>query len=245
MDEKLKNTIISAVQEAGIRLGNPDPKKTAYELERRCREQIVRQIKKTDPLISLWGEEEREPQRALAICPLDSADNFARGIGPFGVMAAYIQEGTPVFGALFLPMTVEMVVAERGKGARMNGKRFSVCGRADMSRALVCCSLGVYGEDNLPIGLDIVPRLAESAVSWRNLGSPALEFVSLAGGMIDGLIIPAQESAHATGYLIMQEAGAKVTDSHGKPFSLYSQNIIAANPGLHGPLLELVQGALG
>jgi fructose-1,6-bisphosphatase/inositol monophosphatase family enzyme len=62
--------------------------------------------------------------------------------------------------------------------------------------------------------------------------------------MIDGVVVPLIESGHAAGYLAMREAGARVTDGHGKPFSLRSENIIAANHGLHQDLLELVRDSL-
>jgi 3'(2'), 5'-bisphosphate nucleotidase len=68
------------------------------------------------------------------------------------------------------------------------------------------------------------------------------------------LRIPSQKSYvekiwdHAAGYIIVQEAGGKVTDIEGKPLDfatgrLLSKNrgIIASNSRLHGHVLEAIK----
>ena len=39
----------------------------------------------------------------------------------------------------------------------------------------------------------------------------------------------------------MEEAGAKVTDYEGRPHSLDSKTIVAANPSLHPQVIDLVR----
>ena len=89
-----------------------------------------------------------------------------------------------------------------------------------------------------------IEALARNTVVWRNMGSPAAEFIWLATGRIDGLIAPMLESGHAAGYLAMQEAGAKVTDREGNAFTLRSASVIAANANLHQDLYDLVRDSL-
>ena len=48
----------------------------------------------------------------------------------------------------------------------------------------------------------------------------------------------------AAGALIVREAGGLVTDIHGTPnFMTAPQSILAANPVIHGLMLERLQGA--
>jgi myo-inositol-1(or 4)-monophosphatase len=244
MDEKVKTAIVKAAQASGTFLrDSAGSKKAPYELERRAREMMLRELRVALPQMSVWGEG-RENGGSVAICPLDAHMNYVRGIGPYGTMAAFIERGEPVFGAVYLPETDELLTAEREKGARLNGRKTESSGKADLSRAVVCCECNVYDEQMAPLSMGAIEALARNAVVWRNLGSPAAEFLWLATGRIDGLIAPMLESAHAAGYLAMQEAGAKVTDREGNPFTLRSASIIAANSKLHQDLFDLVRDSL-
>ncbi len=243
MDERIKNAVVRAAQESGrFLLGSMNSKKGANELEKRARELMVRELRSAMPQISVWGED--ESGRQFSICPLDSQINFERRIGPFGAMAAYIEGGMPLFGAICLPESGELLTAERGKGARLDGRKVAISSRSMLSRSLICCGCNVYDERMVPFGIGAIDALARAAALWRNLGSPAFEFLYLATGRIDGIIVPMLESAHAAGYLAMQEAGARVTDGDGRPFSMRSGSIIAANPVLHEEMLGLVQNGL-
>lgn len=244
MDEKIKTAIVKATQASGTFLRDSSgSKKTPYELEKRARDIMLKELKTALPQVSVWGEG-RENCGAFAICPLDAQMNYTRRIGPYGSMAAYIENGTPVFGAVYLPESDELLTAEKEKGARLNGRKTESAGKADLSRAVVCCECNTYNEEMVPLSMGAIEALARNAVVWRNLGSPAAEFLWLATGRIDGLVAPMLESAHAAGYLAMQEAGAKVTDKGGNPFTLRSASVIAANPRLHQDLFDLVRDSL-
>lgn len=248
MDERLKGAIISATQQAGFYLKNPNGSKTPFEIEKRCREALLRAIRSYDPRLSLWGQEREIPERAVAICPLDSTVNFARGLGSYGVMAAYIEDSRPVLGALFLPESETLITAQRGKGARIEGRKIAVSRRSDLQGVLVCCSCDGYMEESgsvVPLAIRVMQVLAENGIQWRNSGSPSVDYATLASGKVDAVVAPMQDSAHAAGYLIMEEAGACVTDRNGNRFTLHSQSVVAANPDLHGPLLDIIRGALG
>lgn len=249
MEERLKGGIISATQQAGMYLRNPNgSKKSPAEVERKCRGIILRELKSIDPRLSVWGQDRETPERALAICPLDSTINFARGFGGYGIMAAYIEDSRPVMGAIFLPEDGLMVTAERGKGARIEGRKTSVSQRSGLQSVLVCCSCNSYLYESggiFPVSLDLIKTLAENGIQWRNSGAPAWDYVALSSGKADAVVAPMQDSSHAAAYLMMEEAGATVTDGKGNRFTLHSQSMVAANPELHGPLMEIIRGSLG
>jgi len=244
MDERRRGAIVNATQAAGKYLhdsgGN---RKTPYELEKRAREIMLRELRSAIPEVSVYGED-GEVRSAIALCPLDAQVNFERGVGPYGSMAAVIEGGAAVIGALYLPESDDMLVAEKGKGARLNGKRIELNGRHALSRALVCCGCNLYNEEMVPLSMGAIEALARNAIIWRNLGSPVAEFIYLATGRIDGLVVPMLETAHAAGYLAIQEAGAVVSGTDGKPYTLRSAGIIAAGASLHQDLYELLKDSL-
>ncbi|MFN7991093.1 MAG: inositol monophosphatase family protein [Candidatus Micrarchaeia archaeon] len=240
MDDTLKGAIISAAQEAGFFLRRQaSSRKTAYDMEKRARDLMVRTIRAADPSVSLWGEAQ-EGARAVSICPLDSPVNFSRGFGEFGVMAAIIEEGSPVFAVISLPERGSMVTAERGRGARADGRKLSASRRDDIRASLVCCYCDMYSDGEYAPGIEAIGALSRNGIAWRNTGSPAADYAAVAAGAIDGVVVPLHEASHAAGFLVMQEAGAVVTDLEGKPFSVFSAGVVAAGPNLHQGILEVV-----
>ncbi|WP_395337210.1 inositol monophosphatase family protein [Novosphingobium sp. BL-8H] len=60
------------------------------------------------------------------IDPLDGTANFAAGKGPFGVLVALVEDGLPVGGWIFDPLSGRFCAARAGHGASINGERFTV-----------------------------------------------------------------------------------------------------------------------
>src|SRR5687767_712627 len=60
------------------------------------------------------------------IDPLDGTVNYAHHIPIFCVSIAYASRGVLVLGAVYDPMRDEMFIAERGKGAYLNGQPINV-----------------------------------------------------------------------------------------------------------------------
>jgi myo-inositol-1(or 4)-monophosphatase len=247
MEERLKGSLVRAVQGAGMHLTNRNGgRKTLYELERRCAERMRSELRSAEPSVSFLGEGD-DDGKAFAICPLDSTLNYSSGFGSFGVMAAYMEGGEPLLGALHMPLEGITITAERGKGARSEGRKISAGGSGDLRRAIVCCECTAYlheGGRDVPLFTAMLEALSRAGVPWRNTGSPAQAYASLAMGMTDGFLSPLREGTHAAGYLVMREAGAVITDGRGNRFSMASAGIVAAGRQLHGQLLEAVTGAL-
>lgn len=58
------------------------------------------------------------------IDPLDGTGNFAEGTGPFGILVALAQDGLPIAGWIFDPITGRMCMAQANCGAKINGISF-------------------------------------------------------------------------------------------------------------------------
>jgi myo-inositol-1(or 4)-monophosphatase len=91
--------------------------------------------------------------------------------------------------------------------------------------------------------LQIFEKLIRKAIPVRRLGSAALDLCWTAAGRFDGFYehkLQAWDSA--AGFLIVEEAGGKVTDLKGNPYSPYQPGIIATNGKIHTSLQDVING---
>jgi myo-inositol-1(or 4)-monophosphatase len=73
------------------------------------------------------------------------------------------------------------------------------------------------------------------------LGSAALDLCWVAAGRFDGFYEhKLQPWDSAAGVLIVQEAGGKVSDFNGNPYSVYQPHIVATNGKIHDELLAII-----
>ena len=79
----------------------------------------------------------------------------------------------------------------------------------------------------------------------RRDGSAAVDCTHVACGRADGFWeYSLRPWDTAAGVVILREAGAKVTDINGEPWSANATGIIAANPALHAQMLDVIRGVV-
>jgi myo-inositol-1(or 4)-monophosphatase len=85
----------------------------------------------------------------------------------------------------------------------------------------------------------ILSQLVHVVMTARAYGSAAMSQSYVAAGRLDGyfhLSLSPWDIAAAA--LIVEEAGGKVTNSKGQPWSLHSKEFVASNGHLHSKLLK-------
>jgi myo-inositol-1(or 4)-monophosphatase len=184
---------------------------------------------------ALPGEEDAR----WIVDPLDGTTNYAHGLPVFAVSIALEKAGEVVVGVVHDPMREETFVAERGRGARLNGESTSVSQTDELIRALVVTGFP-YDRDDVPAALDLFGRFSMLAQGMRRLGSAALDLCYVAAGRLDAYY---ERGIHAwdvaAGNLILEEAGGRITDYRGEPFELEVGELVASNGRLHPALVEL------
>ncbi len=203
-------------------------------------------LRKIDPTLSFLDEEAGTLSgtgHVLIITdPLDATTNFTLGRYEYAVMGAALENNEVVYAVITVPAHGEVFTAEKGKGAFLNDKPIRVREPASLAEAVISCNRSNYPNDQaIEFGLGILRILAKNARSWRNFGTAGYEYADVACGRLDGIITPIAESVHVAGYLIMEEAGARVTDEVGNRSTLTSKMIVAAHPNIHDELLKIVQ----
>jgi myo-inositol-1(or 4)-monophosphatase len=150
-------------------------------------------------------------------------------------------KGEMIMGGVLNPHLNEFFFAEKGKGATLNDQPIHVSKETKTIKA--CLVTGFpYTYINIPNGpLEIFERFIRKGVPVRRLGSAAIDLCWVACGRFDGFYEHKLEAwDSAAGYLIVTEAGGKVTDMDGNPFSIYQHRIVATNGHIHDEMLDVI-----
>lgn len=189
------------------------------------------------------SEKVSESEYKWIIDPIDGTVNFANNIPICCVSIGLEHKGKMLMGAVFNPIMNEFFFAESRKGATLNGVPIHVSSKTEVLKSCLVTGFPYTYLDEVNGPLQVFERLIRSGVPVRRLGSAATDLCWVAAGRFDGFYehkLNAWDSA--AGFLIVEEAGGKVTDLKGDTYSPYEPGIIATNGHLHTELVEWVQG---
>jgi len=187
------------------------------------------------------GEIIQDSNYKWIIDPIDGTVNFAHSIPLCCVSIAVEYKGEIILASVYNPVMNELFFAEKGKGATLNDKPIRVSKKQNVMNA--CLVTGFpYTYLDMPNGpLQIFEKLIRKGIPVRRLGSAATDLCWVAAGRFDGFYehkLQAWDSAG--GYLIVEEAGGKVTDFNGSKFSPYQPHILATNGDIHEEMLAVI-----
>jgi myo-inositol-1(or 4)-monophosphatase len=165
-----------------------------------------------------WGwlseETEDDParlasERVWVVDPIDGTRAFLAGKPDWTISAALVESGRPTIAVLYAPVTDEMFLAIRGRGATLNGACITVNVGAGLAGARVA------GPKRM---LDQLTAQAPGIVPEPRVHSLALRFARVAEGRID--IAFASGNSHdwdlAGADLLVHEAGGVLTTMTGE-----------------------------
>lgn len=175
------------------------------------------------------------------IDPIDGTINFAHGIPICCVSIGLEHSGKMIMGAVYNPFLKEFYFAEAGKGAVLNSDQIHVSAQSEVLKS--CLVTGFpYTYLNQPNGpLEAFGRFIRAGIPVRRLGSAAMDLCWVAAGRFDGFYehkLQAWDSA--AGFLIVEEAGGKVTDFSGTYYNPHQPQIVATNGKIHDELLKWI-----
>ena len=137
--------------------------------------------------------------------PIDGTTNFVQGLPYFAVSLAWCKDGEPVVGVICDLGRDETYTAERGNGARCEGRRVRVSGNRRFSTALLG-STGKPGTRSWRWGF--LGEASRRTSGFRRLGAVTLDFVHAARGNLDAAFGAGLHYwDYAAGSLILREAG--------------------------------------
>ncbi len=218
-------------------------------------EKLIRtRLAEAFPEHGVYGEEgtrERmEGEFRWYVDPLDGTTNFAHGFPQFSVSLgleqrpagiAPGQDGRIVAAVIYDPMRDELYAAERGRGAQVNGKPMRVSRIEELAESLIATGFPSRKRHDSP-NVHFYHEFTLRSHGVRRAGSAALDLAYVASGRLEAFwefnLNPWDTAA---GFLLVEEAGGRVTDFAGGPFQLNSREVLASNGLIHAELVGLFQ----
>lgn len=187
------------------------------------------------------GEHRMDSDYKWIIDPIDGTVNYAHGIPLCCVSIGVEFKGEMELGAVYNPLMNEFFLAERGMGATLNGEKIQVSSKATVIDSCFVTGFPYTYLDTPNSPLDVFDRFIRKGVPVRRLGSAAIDLCWVAAGRFDGFFehkLQAWDSA--AGFLMVEEAGGKVSDYSGKRYSPYQPQIFASNGLIHEEGLQWI-----
>ncbi len=174
------------------------------------------------------------------IDPLDGTTNFSHAVPIFAVSIGIEHKGDIIMGAVYNPFVRELFFAERGEGAWLNEESISVSDIDDINKSLLVTGFP-YDRSTIDFLLKYVREVLVKSHGLLRLGSAALDLCYVASGRLEGFWeFSLNPWDTAAGYLIVKEAGGKVTEINGSPYTHYCKKILATNGKVHDALLAIL-----
>jgi myo-inositol-1(or 4)-monophosphatase len=177
------------------------------------------------------SEDNLESVTAWVIDPIDGTSNFKHDMAYSCISIGYVEKGVPVLGGILDPFRDQLYLAEKGKGATLNGKPIHVSDVESFSPGTRVCT-----SNNLENGgtYENLAKLNKLGDVWVDvLGSAVHIIVDVAAGRLDLYFHTwLKPWDNAAGFLIAQEAGAKIVGLSGQPVTWLTAEVVMGNPGL-------------
>jgi myo-inositol-1(or 4)-monophosphatase len=172
------------------------------------------------------------------IDPIDGTNNFRYQRNYSCISIAYLENGKHLLAAVYDPFRKELFFAEQGQGATLNGEAITVSDQTVLAKATVATdnSYDPAGtRRNLELALKIQPT------PWIMMkGSAVLTMCEVAAGRLDLYFHTALKPwDNAAAFLILQEAGAIITNLAGETITFLSSEVIVSNPELQKQLVSI------
>ncbi|MBR9997885.1 MAG: inositol monophosphatase [Cyclobacteriaceae bacterium] len=223
------------------------------EMDVAAERKIAHLISRKYPDHSIIGEEKGAvltgSEYTWIIDPIDGTSNYAAGIPWFGILLAVLRHDQPMAAGAYLPFYDQMYYAERGKGAFRNGKPIRVSGEQNLKNVLIAYATD-FSEDakKTRMETDILHDMIKNVRNIRGTNS-LIDFCYVADGRLGAAInYNCKIWDIAALYLIIHEAGGKMTDLNGRDieFDLNVENylknyqVVGAADNLHEPVIRII-----
>lgn len=212
------------------------------EIDHQSEAYLLGEISKRWPESLVFAEESGESGHGDLVWyvdPLDGTVNYAHGVPVFCVSIACAWNGQVQLGVVYDPMRDEMFAAERGKGARLNGRMLHVSKATEIQKTLLVTGFPYDTWTALDNNIKHFSKFARMTQGVRRLGSAALDACYVAAGRFDGFWeLSLRTWDIAAGGLMAEEAGARVTTVNGDAdYMMPPHSILACAPGIHEQML--------
>ena len=227
----------------------------ATEVDLAIERQVVRELTEATG-IGVHGEEfGGEPidsPLVWVLDPIDGTFNYAAGSPMAAILLGLLAEGEPVAGLTWLPFTGQRYWAVAGGPVYDNGTALSAMSSptagaptlADSMIGIQTFNIDSRGRFPGRYRVEVLSALSRVSSRVRMHGATGVDLAYVAAGILGGAISFGHHIwDHAAGVALVRAAGGIVTDLAGEPWTPDSKSVLAAAPGVHERMLEVVKSA--
>lgn len=216
------------------------------EVDRASEKLIISIIRRDFPEHAVQGEEggfQPGDGTCWVIDPLDGTSNYIHQLPMFSVSIGVRHQNKPVAAVVYDPVHKELFSAEKGRGARLNGRRIRVSPVKKLENALMATGIPFRARNRFEEYIDSLKKISYASAGMRRGGSAALDLAYVACGRFDGFWeLNLSPWDIAAGELLILEAGGHITDVWGKSAFLQNGDVLASNTAVHRELLDITSG---
>jgi myo-inositol-1(or 4)-monophosphatase len=218
--------------------------KVDLEIER----QVVDALAKATG-IPVHGEEfggaELDSPWVWVLDPIDGTFNYAAGSPMAAILLGLLHDGDPVAGLTWLPFTGERYVAVSGGPLTKSGVPQEPLATVELADSVI--GVGTFNADSrgrFPgrYRLAVLEELSRVSSRLRMHGATGIDLAYVADGILGGSISFGHHVwDHAAGVALVRAAGGVVTNLAGEEWTPDSLSALAAAPGVHAQILEILR----
>ncbi len=173
-----------------------------------------------DPEAGFMSEEEegKLTSKRWILDPIDGTTNLVYDYNMSSVSLAYAEDGKVLFGVVYNPYSKDLFVAERGKGATLNGEKLEKAPDRELKDCLIEFGAGSTKKQFTEISFGIAKDIFKECLDLRRICSSALAICYVAAGKLNGYFERSIKPwDYAAASLILEECGGRSLDWNGVP----------------------------
>lgn len=215
-------------------------------LERRITERL-----RTETGLPVHGEEYGGPGvdagTVWVLDPIDGSANYSAGLPMSGILLALVHEGDVVAGSAWFPVFGRRLHAMAGGPLFDGDTELPALAPVALRTATVALgSIRTAARGRFPgtFRIAVVDAVSRGSARVRAIGSTGFDLGAVASGGYAGAFSYGRNPwDNAAGACLVRAAGGIVTDLAGRHWGLHSDSILAAAPGAHAELVEIIAAA--
>jgi len=191
-----------------------------------------------------FGGEPIGSELVWVLDPIDGTFNYAAGSPMAAILLGLLYRGTPIAGLTWLPFMGQRYMTMAGAAVRDGDTELPSLAPtvlADTMIGIQTFNIGSRGRFPGPYRNAVISSLTRECSRVRMHGATGVDLAYVGAGILGGAISFGHHIwDHAAGVALVRSAGGIVTDLSGVPWTVNSKSALAAAPGVHERMLEIV-----
>jgi myo-inositol-1(or 4)-monophosphatase len=193
-----------------------------------------------------FGGADLDSEWVWVLDPVDGTFNYAAGSPMAAILLGLLHDGDPVAGLTWLPFMNERYAAVVGGPVLKNGVPQPPLTHSDLTASII--GVGTFNADSrgrFPgrYRVAVLEELSRVSSRMRMHGATGIDLAYVADGVLGGSISFGDHVwDHAAGVALVRAAGGVVTSLNGEQWTPDSRSALAAAPGVHSQLLDMLHG---